>query len=195
MNYLMHLLLSGNDDDIRIGNFIADHIRGRAVNLQANEIKKGIVLHRIIDNYSDLHPAVLQSVRRLFPFHQHYARVVVDIYYDHFLSVHWIEFSSVPLNILVNDFYSMLEMRFQELPARTQRILPKMIEQNWLACYGNISDLQRIFEGMNRRASFVSHMDSAVQHLLDYYSEFEQEFITFMPEINEFINHTIKPKT
>ena len=65
MNYLAHIYLSGNNDFITIGNFIADGIRGNRYKKYPKEIQIGILLHREIDTFTDAHPIVRQSTKRL----------------------------------------------------------------------------------------------------------------------------------
>ena len=82
MNYLAHLFLSCQDEDLVIGNFIADSIRNKEVATFSPAIQQGISLHRKIDAYTDSHPIVRLSTRRLHPHHHKYAPVVIDIFFD-----------------------------------------------------------------------------------------------------------------
>ena len=65
MNFLSHLYLSGESEGLLIGNFIADSLKGSAFNTFSPEIQKGILLHRKIDTYTDSHPIVDESKKRL----------------------------------------------------------------------------------------------------------------------------------
>src|SRR5690606_39712177 len=85
MNFLAHIYLSFEDDGITIGNFIADSIRGNRYKHLPERIQQGIMLHRAIDTYTDKHPTVRQSTKRLHQNYSHYSGVIVDIFYDHFL--------------------------------------------------------------------------------------------------------------
>ena len=49
MNFLAHIYLSGEDEGITIGNFIADGIKGKKYKKFPPQIQKGILLHREID--------------------------------------------------------------------------------------------------------------------------------------------------
>ena len=62
MNYLAHLYLSSGNKDLMIGNFIADHVKGNAINNFSDEIISGIKLHRLIDDFTDHHPIVEKRV-------------------------------------------------------------------------------------------------------------------------------------
>lgn len=181
-------MLSGDDEDIIIGNYIADHIRGTAtINAQPNSIIKGILLHRVIDRYSDMHPAVKNSVSLLLPFLYHYAHVSVDIIYDHFLVKHWREFSKKPLDQCVQEFYALLERRFDTLPVKSQKITRKLIDNDWFSMYKTLDGMQKIFEGMSKRASFKSNMEYTVNYLKQYYNEFDKDFLLFTHDVIRFI--------
>ena len=87
MNYLAHIYLSGDDDPLlKIGNFIADSVKGKAFKKYPQAIQNGIKLHREIDTFTDSHPIVFESKHRLFKKSRHYSSVIVDVLYDHFLA-------------------------------------------------------------------------------------------------------------
>ena len=122
MNFLAHIYLSHDDDDIKIGNFIADSIRGKKYKNYPAQIQRGILLHRHIDTFTDAHPTVRQSTKRLHENYSHYSGVIVDILYDHFLAKNWKKYSDVPLETYVDDFYHLLEDNFDTLPLNVQRL-------------------------------------------------------------------------
>ena len=183
MNFLAHIYLSGDDPMITIGNFIADGIRGKQYLKFDKDIQTGILLHRQIDTYTDAHPIVRQSTKRLHKNYSHYSGVIVDILYDHFLAKNWSKYSDIPLDSYATNFYNLMEDHFELLPARTQKMLPYMIAGNWLLSYAKIDGIQRVLEGMNRRTKNKSHMNEAVNELQEYYIEFEAEFTQFFEEL------------
>ena len=97
MNYLAHIYLSGENDMLKIGNFIADSVKGKKYLDYPVSIQQGITLHRNIDEFTDSHPIVHQSVHRLFDKYSHYSTVIVDILYDHFLAANWQDFHETKL--------------------------------------------------------------------------------------------------
>ncbi len=186
MNFLAHIYLSGNNELITIGNFMADGIRGKQYKSFANVIQVGILLHRHIDTFTDAHPIVRQSTKRLHENYSHYSGVIVDILYDHFLAKNWLQYSDMPLNLFVDNFYESLRLNFEILPTRVQKLLPYMIADNWLLNYANLEGIQRVLNGMNRRTNNISGMDRATLELRQYYAEFEDEFTEFFEELRVF---------
>lgn len=186
MNFLAHIYLSNNNPLVSIGNFIADGIKGSEYKSFPRDIQIGILLHREIDTFTDAHPTVRQSTKRLHQNYSHYSGVIVDILYDHFLAKNWNRYSKVPLEFFVSNFYDLLEDHFELLPKRIQHMIPYMIADNWLLNYANIEGIQKVLDGMNRRTKNLSGMNNATSELITYYSEFEQEFTEFFEELRRF---------
>ena len=183
MNFLAHIYLSGDNKMITIGNFVADAIRGNKYKLLSPEFQVGIKLHRHIDTFTDAHPIVRQSTKRLHKNYSHYSGVIVDILYDHFLAKNWTQYSNIPLETYIDDFYKCLDEHFDILPERFQKLMPFMVADNWLLSYAEIDGIQRVLNGMNRRTKNKSGMNLATNELKEFYSEFENEFTTFFEEL------------
>ncbi len=186
MNFLAHIYLSFDNPEITLGNFFADHIRGNKYKHFPEKIQKGILLHREIDTFTDSHPIAKQSSKRLHKNYSHYSRVIVDIFYDHFLAKNWQDYSKVPLDEFVENFYDLLEDNYTILPLATQRMMPYMITDNWLLSYANLDGISKVLAGMNRRTKNKSKMNFAILDLEEHYSAFENEFTLFFEELITF---------
>ncbi len=191
MNFLAHIYLSGNEEGVIIGNFIADGIKGKRYLKYPPPIVKGILLHRGIDSFTDSHPIVHQSTARLHKNYSHYSGVIVDILYDHFLAKNWTKYSDEPLDEYIENFYELLRNNFTTLPARIQRMMPYMIADNWLLSYATVDGISNILAQMNVRTKGVSKMNLAVAELQEYYDEFETEFTLFFEELMTFSNQKL----
>jgi len=195
MNFLAHYFLSPEDDQIALGNFIADAVKGKEFEKYNDKIKNGILLHREIDNYTDKHPVFRRSTQILNSKYKKYSGVIIDIYYDHFLAKNWKDYSKTDLVDFVSQAYKILIKNYFILPKKIKRILPFMIAQNWLVGYANLNDLQRVFNGMARRTTFDSGMENAIFDLKNNYTTFENDFREFFPDLIEFCkNQIISPK-
>lgn len=188
MNFLAHIYLSGDNDLIKIGNFMADGIRGKQFENYPLEIQKGIILHRSIDTFTDAHPVFRQSTKRLHQNYHHYAGVIVDVLYDHFLAKNWKNYSDEKLTEFVDHFYQSLVNHKHLLSERTLTIMPTLFKENWLVAYESIEGIQHILTQMDRRTKNQSNMRFAVQDLTEFYSEFENEFTHFFKELILFSN-------
>jgi acyl carrier protein phosphodiesterase len=186
MNFLAHLYLSGDSNELLIGNFIADAVKGKEYLKFSEGIIKGIKLHRKIDEFTDKHPIVNRSVERLRPLYSKYSPVIVDIFYDHYLASKWHQYSSIPLNKYAQDVYSLITEHHHIMPARVQHFLPYMIQGNWLYNYSNLEGIENVLKGMSRRAKFVSHMENSIYELRKDYQLYEEEFNLFFPDLINF---------
>ncbi|MBO9583640.1 MAG: DUF479 domain-containing protein [Flavobacterium sp.] len=183
MNFLAHIYLSGDNDLIKIGNFMADGIRGKQFEHFPEDVQKGILLHRFIDTYTDSHDIFRKSTKRLHDRYHHYAGVIVDIVYDHFLAKNWTQYSDEKLEVFVNRFYHSLHDNYEILTEKTQGLMPYMIERNWLVSYRTTEGIQNILTQMDRRSKNISQMQFAVEELTEFYDEFEEEFTLFFEEM------------
>jgi len=191
MNFLAHIYLSGNNDKVTIGNFIADGIKGKDYKKFPKDIQIGILLHRQIDTFTDTHKTVKKSTKRLHEKYSHYSGVIVDILYDHFLAKNWKRYSNIPLAEYIDDFYDSLKDNFKILPQRIKQMMPYMIADNWLLSYASIEGIGKVLDGMNRRTKNKAQMNLAVNELQEFYDEFENEFTLFFDELILFSNHKL----
>lgn len=192
MNFLAHIYLSGNDEGIIIGNFIADSIKGNKYQSYPAPIQRGILLHRAIDSFTDNHPIVRQSTKRLHQHHSHYSGVIVDMFYDHFLAKNWDDYSAEPLESYIASFYKLIKFNYDLLPSRIQRMMPHMITNNWLLSYRSMDGIAGILWQMNQRAKGKARMDTAIVDLEKHYEVFEKEFTQFFDELIDFTQHKLK---
>lgn len=183
MNFLAHIYLSGNNDLLKIGNFMADSIRGHDYNNYQSEIRKGILLHRSIDSFTDMHLIYRQSKHRLHEKYGHYSGVIMDIFYDHFLAKNWDKYSEEKLESFVGNFYHLLKNNYDLLTEKAKGILPYMIGRNWLVSYASIEGLEMILFQMDHRTKNRVAMHESIVELKQFYSEFEQEFILYFEEL------------
>ena len=142
MNFLAHIYLSGDNDFIKIGNFMADGIRGKQYEHLPEDMRKGIILHRAIDTFTDVHPIFRKGTKRLHGKYHHYAGVIMDVFYDHFLAKNWASYSNESLDDFVERFYQSLRDNFDALTEKTQHMLPYMKRiRIFSSCYIGVTAL------------------------------------------------------
>ncbi|RPD94483.1 DUF479 domain-containing protein [Aureibaculum marinum] len=183
MNYLAHIYLSGDNDELKIGNFIADGLSGNKYSHFSSEIQKGILLHRKIDSFTDTHPIVRKSKKRLHPRYRHYDGVIIDILYDHYLAKNWSTYSTHDLNDFAQQFYNLLTSNHDILPEKIKHLLPFMIKGNWLYNYRTLEGIESVLIGMNKRTKNQSKMNLAIEDLQIHYKDFENDFTTFFEDL------------
>ena len=151
MNFLAHLYLAGNDDELIIGNYIADSVKGNKYSLYPDRISKGIQMHREVDSFSDKNPVYLRSVHRLQPAYGKYSGIITDMFYDYFLANNWSFYSHVPLEKFCSEVYKILSANKRLMPEESRIILEYMTRNNWLYSYRTVEGIRMALEGMSRR--------------------------------------------
>lgn len=192
MNFLAHIYLSGEDELVKIGNFMADSIRGSQYLEYPNVIQKGILLHRHIDSFTDSHPIYRKSKHRLHQKYGHYSGVIMDIAYDHFLAKNWEKYSDEKLEEYASKFYELALSNYDILTERIKKMMPYMIARNWFVSYATISGLEMILFQMDYKTKHIAHMQEAIVEIQDFYSEFESEFFLFFEELQRSCEQKLK---
>lgn len=195
MNFLAHIFLSGNNEPTIIGNFIGDFVKGKDLDQYDEAIRKGILLHRFIDHYTDNHSVVLESKKRLRSKYHHYSPVIIDLYYDHFLARKWDIFSDIPLKSFTRDFYDLTNVYLDIIPQKARHMLTYMKRDDWLYNYQFLDGINRALTGLSRRTTFNSKMEKAVVDLENNYTIFEKEFLSFFPDLQFQSTAFISSKT
>lgn len=185
MNFLAHIYLSGSVEEVQIGNFIGDFVKGKDYLNYPTVIQKGILLHRHIDQFTDNHALVLKGKIRLRSQFGHYSPVISDIFFDHFLAKNWDHFSKTPLLPFTHHFFQTTEKWKNILPDKANHMLSFMRPQNWLYNYQHIEGIHRALSGMSRRSKFETNMENAAEFLKADYAAFQSEFFEFFPELIE----------
>ncbi|MBF9238867.1 acyl carrier protein phosphodiesterase [Hymenobacter sp. BT683] len=189
MNFLAHLFLSGRPGtpayaDVLLGNFIADSVPGKQLENYPPGVQAGIRLHRAIDTFTDQHPVVRRATQRLRTAgYGKYAGVISDMFLDHFLARKFAEFTPESLADFAQRIYALLNARQPEMPPRVQHFLPYMTQHDWLLSYADVESIARALNGLSRRASPGSGMETAVVELQANYAAYEADFEEFFPEL------------
>lgn len=187
MNYLAHLFLSGDNEELMVGNFIADSVRGSDLASFSEGVQQGIRLHREIDSYTDRHPVVAESKNRLRPEFGKWPPVIVDVFYDHFLAAGWANYSDESLKDYSKRVYGVLKTHKKILPERVRGFLPYMIWGNWLVGYSKLAGIEQTLRGMSSRSRFKPEMHRAVAVLRTQYDGFQDEFERFFVDLREHL--------
>lgn len=187
MNYLVHFLLSGDDDDLRLGNLLGDHVKGRVQHYAhpgvTERIRAGIQLHRTIDSFSDQHPVVHRSKVLLAPRYGRMAGVIVDVFYDHVLARTWARHHPQTLRAFSQDIYRTLSANLPRLPAAVHPLVRAMTRGDWLLAYADVEGIDGALRGMAGRVRVAAGIGTASRELVAHYDVFERDFGEFMPEL------------
>ncbi|HUF18616.1 MAG TPA: ACP phosphodiesterase [Thermoanaerobaculia bacterium] len=182
MNHLAHAFLAADSPESLIGNLAGDFFKG-PVSRHDLRLQEGIRLHRRVDEFTDTHPAVRASKRRIAQEHGHYSGIIVDVFYDHLLAVSWQRFSTETLENFAQRVYSTLEQYPELVPPAFAVSLPRMISDDWLVRYRSIEGVSRALYFLSRRLRNAPRLDQAIPLLESQRGELEQDFAGFFPEL------------
>ena len=185
MNYLAHLFLAGPSAESLIGNLAGDFVKGPLREQFTPGIRAGIRQHRAIDVFTDTHPAVRAFRRVLIPDHGHYARVISDVFFDHFLATDWPRYATEPLDDFVARVFTTMDGH--PLPGRLAVVYPYI--RSWLVSYREIEGIRIALTNMSKRLSRRPHLETATHHLIDSRRELERPFHEFFPDAIAFAKH------
>jgi len=153
MNYLIHAFLSPDDQDILLGNLCADMLRPDDAEKLSPAILSGIELHHRIDRVTDHHKASREARKLFTEANVPYQGVVTDIMYDHFMALHWKEYSDETLKSFSARIYSTLKEKAKEIPGRFPLMANYMIKDNWFESYGKPEGFQTALERVSFRTT------------------------------------------
>ena len=185
MNFLGHFYLSGASEELIVGNFIADFVKGKRYRDYPEDIARGILMHRENDAYTDTHECFRKSSKRLRPKYRHYSGVIVDMFYDHMLARNWDRYSDTSLEDYAEQIYSIIKSRWSLLPEGSRYMLPYMTRGNWLLRYAQPEGIHQSLTGLDRRTRFNSKMDEAIHDLHEHYELIAEEFSHFFHDISK----------
>jgi acyl carrier protein phosphodiesterase len=196
MNFLAHLFLSGKNEEVMVGNLLEDFVIGRIEhprNVVYNQtLKNGILLHRLIDTFTDTNHVVSDCKVVLYEKYHKYAAVLIDIFFDHYLAIHWQDYSNEPFDEFRQRVYAAFQNHWSILPEKMKPMIESMIKHDWLNNYREFWGIERALLGISRRTKYESNMEKATADLKINYQLFDEKFSIFFPklmlECNQFLS-------
>ncbi len=187
MNFLAHFYLSGTEEEVLIGNFLGDFVKGDPFRQYSKPLAEAILLHRHIDSFTDAHPLVKESIALIRPVYGRYAGVVADMFYDHLLAKHWADFHAQSLPLFSQQVYEVLEKYHALFPEKAQRTFYYMQQHDWLLSYATLQGMETALRNLERRIAYRAPLGESVRLLEEDLTHFEQHFFNFFPELVAFV--------
>ncbi len=188
MNYLAHLFLTADNEDLLIGQMLGDFLEPGWRQTIPAPVQAGVRLHQQVDALTDSHELFAVSRRRLPAPYRRFSGIAVDMFYDHVLAQRWDDFSpGESLDEFSQRCYATLERRRDDLTLRLRRTLPAIVRYDWLTSYREIEGISRSLRGLSRRLSFDNPLGDAARFLETDYSGFEADFMELFPDLQAFV--------
>ena len=185
MNYLAHAYLSFGNADTLVGNLCGDHIKGLApVRALSPAIGRGVMLHRKIDAYADLHPAARRACLVFKTDYGLYSGAIVDTINDHFLANDaGLFMDEHSLLAFTQQTYTLLDSRQDMLPSGFAAYYGRMKEQNWLYNYRTVRGIERSLTGLWRRATRMQPPEKAYEIFITNYYHLNQCYLDLIRDL------------
>lgn len=188
MNYLAHLYLASDCTESILGNLMGDFVKGPLDPALPHGLRDGITQHRRIDSYTDAHPAVLASKRRISPEYRRYAGILIDMIYDHFLAKYWDQYATMTLPAFTGRTYQIVTDYQLRLPTRMQLSMRYMVANDLLGSYREIDGIQAALRGIETRLRRPSRLGEAITELEGAYPTLLADFQVFFPQLIAFVD-------
>jgi len=193
MNYLAHALLSAHNEELLIGNFIADHIRGNQYTELPSAIIEGIKMHRQIDHFTDTHLIFKESKRFFYPHYEKHSGILIDIYFDHLLAKNFSLFSPEPISDFSTKAYSAYNRNLPHLPENSKRFLHYLIRNNLYVAYSKQEGISTVLQHLSQRINHGVQLENSMEIFVQKEQLLIEVFFEFFQDAQKkFSNYHVK---
>ena len=187
MNWLAHVFLSEPTTQFRLGNLLADLVRGADREAMSEDFRRGAACHKAIDAFTDAHPIVHRSRARIDPRLRRFSGVLVDIFYDYLLAQQWDEYCRQPLDVFTSTFYADVRREQLDLPPDAKATLERILQHDLLGQYRRLEGVQH---SLRRVSAYISQrwgrdyaLESGVAELSAHEVDLANDFAAFFPQL------------
>ncbi len=187
MNYLAHLYFAEPTPESLVGNLLPDFTKNIHTQNYSETILTGVSLHRFIDQYTDAHPIVQESKKRISSHRRRFSGILVDIFYDHFLAIHWQQYQSQTLLESTQFFYAQLSKVESELPPRLSEAIARMPEIDLLYNYRTLKGIEHAVDRVSQRIRFKNNLHGGIIELEENFDTLESDFHCFFSDLQKAV--------
>ena len=187
MNWLAHAFLSRPDVEFRLGNLLADLVKGRDLAAMPAGFLDGVRRHRAIDAFTDAHPAVRRSRARVGGGFRHATGILVDVFYDHLLALDWQRYAGEPLEAFTARLYAAVRSCPIRLPPEARAAVEGMLADDRLGSYRRLDGieaaLRRVSVRLAARTGRDLGLERGVSALVTHFGGLRDDFGEFFPQL------------
>jgi acyl carrier protein phosphodiesterase len=192
LNWLAHVFLSEPEVEFRLGNLLADVVRGAQRESMPVNFLRGVACHHAIDAFTDSHPVVRRSRARISPPQRRFSGVLVDVFYDYFLATHWAQYASMPLAEFTAAFYADIARSRIALPEQARAVTERIMKNDLLGSYRGVEGVER---SLRRLSAYLSSrwqrrfaLEDGIADLRAQHDVFAADFLEFFPALRSHID-------
>jgi acyl carrier protein phosphodiesterase len=191
VNWLAHAFLSKPEIDFRLGNLLADLVKGRDRAAMSAGFLAGVRHHQRIDAFTDFHPVVHRSRARVGGDYRHATGILVDVFYDHFLAIDWGLYSAEPLDAFTARLYADIRAGMYSFPEEAQAALERMMRDDRLGSYRRLDgiegSLRRVSLRLAARTGRDLGLERGVSELVANFDGLRTDFAEFFPQLQAHV--------
>lgn len=188
MNFLAHCALGGDDDDLVVGGFLGDFIKGPVPVDLPGRIGLGVKLHRRIDAFSAVQPQLKDSATRFGPELRRVAPVVVDLVADHFLARRFEAIHGEPLDEFAARTYALLGIHDHLFSTRAKRFHAALRANRVFQRYTELGTVARAMEHIAQRLKMDELVSEAMAIIEADYEHLAADFLAYYPDLCDHAN-------
>ena len=188
MNYLAHLALSNYHEEHLIGNFLTDLMHRSEFENFSPAIQEGQILHQKIDSFTDRHALVLEAKALMGKKSRRYAGILLDIYFDHLLILHWEKFYTESIDKFIEFSYELLARYEDGFPKRAKIFSQRAREYDIFNSYAHIDGIKRALKGVDKRLKKPVGLDQLLDEVIGHHETVERLFIPFYSQLQEHVS-------
>ncbi len=188
MNHLAHLYLSSDNEEEMVGQFIADAVKGNDFNAYTPNIRKGILLHRWVDSFTDTHELVKELRAEYRPKLGLYSGVLIDLVFDYFLAKDFQLHSGRELSEFQQFTFSVLNKYEEKFPERMKNYFFHMKDKEFMMKYAHPVGMAVIVRQMGMRSArgealiqagdyFLDHVEAASKYFPSFFQDLQRDFV------------------
>ena len=183
MNHLAHLYLSSDNEEEMVGQFIADAVKGNDFNLYSPDIRKGILLHRWVDSFTDTHDLVKELRAAYRPNLGLYSGVLIDLVFDHYLAKDFHIHAGRELEEFQQFTFGVLNKHEESFPDKMKNYFFHMKDKEFMMKYTHPVGMAVIVRQMGNRIPRGESLLAAGDFFEDYVEMASAYFPTFFEEL------------
>lgn len=191
MNWLAHALLSPPETEVRLGNLLADLVKGPDRRIMSEPFRRGLQIHLAIDRFTDAHPLVHRSIARLEGAFRLAGGIVIDILYDHLLAQDWSRYCTHSLEDFATTVWADLEAYLPLLPPDTAERVHLLMDHNLFVSYRQVEGIESALRNVSRRirerTGHELHLEKAIEYLIAQRRGLTEDFTVFFSELSAHV--------
>jgi len=190
---IAHASLADHQGQELCGALMADFFGGQSLDDYPAGVVAGIRQHRLVDAFTDRHPAFV-ACRRLLAGDgapRFASGILVDLFWDYVLGSRWDLYGETRSGLKLPAFCGLVHLALERSEAwrspQFARVAPWMINDQWLAAYATKRGIAAALHGLSRRLPHGAALSGCETLLIRHETALAAGFADFWPQLEKAI--------